>query len=193
MTTLVLCMAIVAAHPAKRMTDAQQAQHAIDEYPQLYKTMEPDEKKAEIERINQMIKQAKSELSHVGTESYDSAADKRKALEIARIKISILQNRLAIAKLGKKAIGDTIDPGDMHVGEVGVLLYAVDIVQVIDQNTLLCRSSHSEPFLLRGFSTAGMSDGRVLNMKELVAVTKTDSYTAVSGAKRTVLVVEPAK
>jgi hypothetical protein len=52
-------------------------------------------------------------------------------------------------------------------------------------------TGEGDPFLLRGVSTAGWSDGKEVPMRQPVIISGTYSYTAASGAKRTVLLAEP--
>lgn len=50
---------------------------------------------------------------------------------------------------------------------------------------------HTDLVILKGRTTGGLADGQSIKVDELLKVTGTETYTSVSGASRTVLVLEP--
>lgn len=78
----------------------------------------------------------------------------------------------------------------VHAGQTG--FYPFKIVQVLDAHSALVRPVASDVlFMLKGVSTKGWTDGSETPLEDLFEVTGTTTYDTVSGATRTVFVVEP--
>ena len=79
----------------------------------------------------------------------------------------------------------------LKVGDVGYFKSPVRVIQVIDDHSLLIRTGPTEAFyILRGFPTDEVADDDLFKVDGFLNVTGTESYETVSGAKKTVKVIE---
>lgn len=88
---------------------------------------------------------------------------------------------LAVGSLSKGDIG--------FLGRSQTLLAEIKILQVISDSKLLV-TVDDVVLMLSGLGTTGLTDGSVLDPKNAFVVAGTESYTALNGAKRTVLLLE---
>ena len=88
----------------------------------------------------------------------------------------------------------SVSPG-VDVGDIGNLGNVV-LLQVVDDGHALVELGNGEGIssrqvVMASIPTKGLADGRGIVINQIYKVTGTSHYTAVSGANRTVLAVEP--
>lgn len=77
----------------------------------------------------------------------------------------------------------------MSLGDSGKL-DTIRVIQVLSENRLLVTSA-GETFILEGIDTAGVVDNRAISGgRSLFVVDRTDNYTSVIGARKTVFVLK---
>jgi hypothetical protein len=79
------------------------------------------------------------------------------------------------------------------VGDVGECSGSIGVVQIIDDETMLCwvHVRQNPWVMLKGFSTAGLVDDGIVEIADPMHVTGTTTYETAVGGTRTVLIVEP--
>lgn len=124
--------------------------------------------------------------------SYDALKAKAETSQTdARLARKALQDYYQLksdkAKAARMVVIQKLQPG-----EIG-LLPPVEVSQVIDKNTLLVHCINGgKSLLIRGIDTTNIADDTtVYGSKLAFIVKKTESYTSVLGAKRTVWALEP--
>jgi hypothetical protein len=133
---------------------------------------------------------------------------RRKRAKELRAKVDGLEKRLREVKTGPPP-APPIDPFQLSVGQIGKLTARVEILQVLDETTMLVvpiktvtridfigvKSQQSfsekrgEPIMVRGSSTDGFTDRKAVEFSDVFEVTGTESYRAVTGATKTVFTV----
>jgi len=76
-----------------------------------------------------------------------------------------------------------------RVGDVGIPNRPISIEQIIDDYIL--GEFNDDRYLLDGWNTTKMSTGRVLNLTRPIYASRTQTYTTVLGATKTVIVLKP--
>jgi hypothetical protein len=98
------------------------------------------------------------------------------------------------AEIGRlKKGGDVhflIDQFQLAVGDAGFFTSAVKIRQVISPGMVLAGYPDDAPYILSGINTSGLTDDKLVWLRQAVAVTGTEKYTTVLGAGKTVLRVD---
>ena len=82
----------------------------------------------------------------------------------------------------------------LATGQWGTWPSQFEVVQVIDETRMLATYYYDPSIrvlMLRGFSTADLADGDKFVLAELAKVNGTATFTTVTGAKKTVQVLEP--
>lgn len=131
---------------------------------------------------------------------------------VAKASAEVAKAEKAHAAAQGETFGMTSTPAVPKVGNVFSFSDRINVVQVIDEDAMLVRDFVSEGggvtavgdrvfreavvtrellFMMRGVSTEGITDDSGYEPKGLFEVTGTESYTTVSGAKKTVFVLRP--
>lgn len=99
---------------------------------------------------------------------------------------------------GQKAIVDLVRSGrkipyesSLYIGNgyVGRSADGIRITQIIDDETALASWGRRD-FVIRGMKTKGLADDRSYSFSGLIAIVDTHSYTTVTGAMRTLPVID---
>ena len=145
-----------------------------------------------------------AKLLQVATDqAKDRAAKNLSDLE-TRLKKASRKNRTRLAAELKqtKARAATFEPEEyipeinpqadpIIVGTFGLFRYPVRVTQVLGPDRFLASPLNSAtPFLARGMSTAGLADDQKFTPTMPFVAVETATYTTVTGAKRTVVVVD---
>lgn len=135
-----------------------------------------------------------------GAAYYDSTAERAAAIKEAETRVADIQQKIEKYRDNLKTSEATqhqkiVFPylsRNPKVGDIGQL-HGFTVNQVLDDNSALIR--HAVDMVLRDYPTAGMVDNQGVrtdnNEVKLFEVTGTESYTAVSGARRTVFTIRP--
>ncbi len=134
---------------------------------------------------------------------------KERYVATAQREADLAEKALSLAKLERMTL-----PSLAAVPKIGDIFSTpgVNVIQVIDEQAMLVRDyvteggrvavaggqvireavvTHEVWMVLRGFPTAGVVDDSGYEPKGVLEVTGTESYTTVSGAKKTVFTVRP--
>jgi peptidylprolyl isomerase len=147
------------------------------------------------------ITRAQSEIGELSRQVSDLAriarhqARSNALVAIERDLVAVIQKIVDVqetAKVRHGAIGLGLQVGD--VGQIPPQLFSLKVLQIVGEKEVLVslstRRGLPTVLLLRGFPTKDLADDQPLRLTEVLEVTGTYQYVAVSGAAKTVLVLE---
>ena len=140
--------------------------------------------KGEAVRVEKLV-QARKELQQTQAQKYGNDYEAKKAHQ------DRVSEKLSTIKMLESVKGIYIPELGFPVMEgMAGTLHIVNIMQVLDDHTALCHVYGDEVFLLKGFSTTGMVDGRGTILDWPILVSGTHKYVTVNGSSNTILVIE---
>jgi hypothetical protein len=136
------------------------------------------------------VASAKTASTRAGTPSTRAKTPETPAARQKRM--SDAKTRLAELETNDPPFIPAMPHGDWHVGDCGSLpTPAMLASQIIDKDTILITDYLGMTLMLKGFSTAGLVDGRTFSPNRPLIVTGTTRYATAAGSTKTVLLVQP--